>query len=527
MPQFYFREYHLGDKTSAGALRRQLCLLRMTNSKQWKRSKSYELAWLFFIYCHSSLPIMTLLLDSHICSLRFRSSFQEKNSLRGTDNWPEATFSRRDSLRSDVAKAATLNEDHVIHPHTREEQSFPKSTPKEQKPAASAKTPLRKPQEEDVFRRVHYVNDVMVPDSITGDSMGAWQLSRSMMVHAAAQGDHKWVEQLLKDGSEDIFPDKIGWFPLHYAAKYGHIPVVRLLLEAGRDVNAPAAEHGRTALQAASEGGHEDMVKLLISHGADINAPVTGDYGRTALQAASVCGHEDVVKLLISHGADINAPAAKRNGRTALQAASVCGHEDMVKLLISHGADINAPAAKDGRTALQAASGGGHEDVVKLLISHGADINTPAAEYDGRTALQAASEGGHEDVVKLLISHGADINASAAASNGRTALQAASEGGHEDVIKLLISHGADINAPAAEDDGRTVLQAASGGGHEDMVKLLISYGADINAPAAKYGGTALQAASEGGHEDIVKLLISHGADVSDQEDENEDEFEDN
>jgi hypothetical protein len=284
---------------------------------------------------------MTLLLDSHICRLRFRSSFREKNNASGADSWPKATFSKSDSLRSDVAKAATLHEYHIVHSHAREEQSSPKSISKEQKPAASAKTSLRKPQEEDVFRRVHYVNDVMVPDSLIAHPMGAWQLSRSMMVHAAAQGDHKWVEQLLKDGSEDTFPDKIGWFPLHYAAKYGHVSVVRLLLEAGRDVNSPAAVLcGRTALQAASEGGHEDVVKLLISHGADINAPVAYD-GRTALQAASEGGHEDVVKLLISHGADVNASAAARHGRTALQAASGPGHEDIVKLLISHGADVS------------------------------------------------------------------------------------------------------------------------------------------------------------------------------------------
>ena len=235
--------------------------------------------------------------------MRFRSSFREKSKVSGAGDWPTAAFSKRDSLRSE---AATLNEYHIVHSHTREEQSFPKSTPKEQKPSASAKTSLRKPQEEDVFRRVHYVNDVMVPDNISGYPTGAWQLSRSMMVHAAAQGDHKWVKQLLKDGSEDPFPDKVGWFPLHYAAKYGHISVVRLLLEAGRDVNAPAGDFGRTALQAATEGDHKDVVKLLISHGADVNAAAAAGFGRTALQAASKGGYEDIVKLLISHGADIS-----------------------------------------------------------------------------------------------------------------------------------------------------------------------------------------------------------------------------
>ena len=281
-------------------------------------SKAHEPDCLFFISCQSTLRILTLLFDSHICHLRFRSSFREKNTLNSS-GWPEATFSLDDWPRSDGAKAATLNEYHNIISHNREEQSLPAGIVKEREPAASVKTSSRKSQEEDVFRRVHYVNDVTVPDNISGCSGGAWRLSRSMMVHAAAQGDHQWVKQLLKEGAEDIFPDKIGWFPLHYAAKYGHLDVVRLLLEAGRDVNAPAAKQlGRTALQAASQDGREDVVKLLISHGADVNAPAAEDGGRTALQAASQGGHEDVVKLLISHGADINAPATELYRETTL-----------------------------------------------------------------------------------------------------------------------------------------------------------------------------------------------------------------
>jgi len=91
----------------------------------------------------------------------------------------------------------------------------------------------------------------------------------------------------------------LGWFPLHYAAQHGHIIVIQLLLEAGRDVNAPAAIfYGRTALQAASEGGYEDVVKLLLSHSADVNTPVAEFSGRTALQAALESDYKYVVQLL-------------------------------------------------------------------------------------------------------------------------------------------------------------------------------------------------------------------------------------
>ncbi len=68
------------------------------------------------------------------------------------------------------------------------------------------------------------------------------------------------------------------------AANFGRIKIVKLLLEAGADVNFRNRDN-ETALIAAAQGGSIEATRLLIEAGADINGK--NSTGETALMKAS------------------------------------------------------------------------------------------------------------------------------------------------------------------------------------------------------------------------------------------------
>lgn len=108
-----------------------------------------------------------------------------------------------------------------------------------------------------------------------------------------------------------------------FAAYVGHLGAVRVLIEAGADINKHAAFMCATssALRIACVHNRPDVVMQLIKAGADVNDElITDGSSASALVVVVERGHEACVALLINAGADISErmliDLAKRHDRT-------------------------------------------------------------------------------------------------------------------------------------------------------------------------------------------------------------------
>ncbi|KAE9366849.1 ankyrin [Stipitochalara longipes BDJ] len=113
---------------------------------------------------------------------------------------------------------------------------------------------------------------------------------------AAGHGFTELVTTLISSGA-DVARDI---FALAAAAKSGHAPICRILIEAGASIDA-ISKHG-TALQAAAYSGEVEVAKLLLDRGASI---IAGKWVRreghgNAFEAALVSGNSEIYQLFLS-----------------------------------------------------------------------------------------------------------------------------------------------------------------------------------------------------------------------------------
>ncbi|TYI85767.1 hypothetical protein E1A91_D04G018900v1 [Gossypium mustelinum] len=80
--------------------------------------------------------------------------------------------------------------------------------------------------------------------------------------------------------------------------------LVRLLLAAGADPTAQDGQHGRTALHTAAMANDVELVKIILDAGVDVN--IRNVHNTTPLHVALARGATSCVGLLLSAGADCN-----------------------------------------------------------------------------------------------------------------------------------------------------------------------------------------------------------------------------
>ena len=171
------------------------------------------------------------------------------------------------------------------------------------------------------------------PDVIDMVFPGGW----NCLHLCAQQGRVSCIETLLTSTALDCYKgnDKNGIAAMHIAAKFNHLPVIKLLIGDFKvDANHRTFK-GRTPLHFAVLHGDKALCAYLLANKADHYAQDTK--GVTALIAAASRGNGDILSLLIQYGADLSVQDVR--GRTALHVAYYKGHFTLTTMLIKAGAD--------------------------------------------------------------------------------------------------------------------------------------------------------------------------------------------
>ena len=219
------------------------------------------------------------------------------------------------------------------------------------------------------------------------------------LLQAARAGDIERVKTLLKaDPRLLVARDPMGNTALIIAVNSGHDALADLLFDAGVEpglheaaaigdsgrVRAALDRHpeqldtyspeGFTPLALAAHFGHLEVMRLLIDRSADVNRAATHRIAVTPLHAALFGRQVDAALLLIERGADValarGGSGWKRAGWTPLHYAAGMGFSTLVQPLLDRGADPSR-ADEEGKTPLDVAIDANHSGIVDVLRSRG------------------------------------------------------------------------------------------------------------------------------------------------------------
>jgi uncharacterized protein len=169
------------------------------------------------------------------------------------------------------------------------------------------------------------------------------------------------------------------------------------------------------------------IVRALVAAGADVNAPAVGQFREAPLHWAASSDDVALIDALLDAGADIEQEGSSIDGGPPLSCAVGYGQWLAARRLVERGAQTRIwhEAAlglmpvlarrfeRDASLASEALSGafwnachGGQLAAAEYLLAHGAELNWPAP-WSGQTPLDVAEKAGCGVIATWLLEQGA------------------------------------------------------------------------------------------------------------------------
>ena len=156
-------------------------------------------------------------------------------------------------------------------------------------------------------------------------------ITLTAFVEVVKEGDCLLAGIYLDAGYKSTDCDKNGVPLICWAARKRRLPMMKLLMQAGSDINAVSGDRNDTALiDGVSEDDYE-IVTFILNYEVDLE--IQSKNGQTALIIASGHNNVEIVKLLVKVGAEKD--SKDKLGMTALAYAKMQQNLEIMELLKS------------------------------------------------------------------------------------------------------------------------------------------------------------------------------------------------
>ncbi len=350
------------------------------------------------------------------------------------------------------------------------------------------------------LNKVNPENNKLIP--VNSDQKA---LERSMFYHGVL-GDCAMVHDLLSQGIDPNICDEANMSVMHYAAQYGYLDIVDLLLKHPALITTHIADGEKSPFYLAIEHNQNTIITRMLETCAVNDCQVLCHAIRRGLL--------NTIDTLLTNKIDAN--AVDKVCGFPLFVATVIGDVNLpiMQLLINNGAIIDQCVEEHtdpvfiGATSLHLAANLGYIHAAQLLIDYGADVNVKT--INDITPLHSAAVAKCSSIVKMLLSKGARVNERN--DEGKTALHCALTA--LDATQMLLACP-EINVNEKDNDGNTPLHIAI---QSVVILWQNDYKLDIIDALLKHPTIIVNAENNGNktpldiavHKDIVDRLIKHG-----------------